>query len=227
MTQEIYNYLWIRSILCASNSDTIIKCIENNNVTYSEIIKEIAELMQKEDLVLTSDEIIEDFDKVVQKYRFDNLKNKDTNANVNYIISKFQDYRIMPIKRRVYLMNEFFKRENIDRGFPIYGKLPNEELMQLIVTDFDVFISHFTNIRDNEKEVAVYSPIQYIALLNLLLSRFPEFYEDDLMETAINNINILIDSHNLKLPMLNYCKKTLKRFNKLKKEKKLEKRLEN
>ena len=67
MTQEIFDYLWIRSILCASNSERIIECIENDKITYSEFVQEVAELMQKEDLVLTSDEIIEDFDKVVQK----------------------------------------------------------------------------------------------------------------------------------------------------------------
>ncbi len=175
MIQEIYDYLSIRSNLTNYNSKQLIELAKDPD-TFRYYIKNISKLMQEEDYLLTSWELMKGVEDLLQAYRFDFIKEKEINEKMNYMIGRLQDYRNLSPKRHLTLINRWIQEERKNRGFPFYCD-QDELYFQLISLDEESFFQIFSL----ESHFEIKNPLAYLSLVHLLIEKFPEVWEDEIL----------------------------------------------
>ncbi len=175
MIQEIYDYLSIRSDLTNYDSLQLIELAKDPE-TFRYYIKNISKLMQEEDYFLTSFELMNRVEDLLQAYRFDFIKEKEINEEMNYIIGRLQDYRNLSPKRHLTLIHRWLQEERTNRGLPFYCS-QDEFYFQLISYDKETFFQIFSL----EEHFEIKNPLMYLSLVHLLIEKFPEVWEDEIL----------------------------------------------
>lgn len=207
--EETLNYLTVRSLLMNQTSDSLINLVDSEAI-YQFFVDNISYIMQEENYILISDALGERVSDLVHHYRFDYNKNKKINDQVNYIIGRLNDYKIMSLNRRAALTKEWIKEESKNRGLSTKYATP-ENLFSLIALDGDYFQS-MINIGE---EFVLENIMEYVSLLNLLLNRFTSVFEDDLfLEITKQNCETIQSIPNLPKIYLKMIRKILCRINK-------------
>lgn len=228
MIQEIYDYLLIRHILLTNSKEEILEDV-NNKEMFDKTISVIANLMQTEDIILVIPELQEKVEDMVQKYRFDYC-DKNNFEDINYIIGRLKDYNNMSEAAKARLGIDFFLEEYKDRDLSLKYTFHKENIVDMITDDFIVY-SSFINIpqcTNNNEPFEIKTEIDYfVSTINLLLSRFPDFYkETNISPYLINILEQIKKSRNVKLYSKRYVSRTIDYLNNIEKEKQKEKRLE-
>ncbi len=229
MIQEILDYLWIRNILLFQEEEIIEDYISKKN-KYSDYIQILSRLMQREDLAVVYPEIQDKISKTVNKYRFE-YNTAEINEDINYIVGRLNDYKKMSDTRQKQIIGEFYADEIVDRNMPIIYKNCKEELTTLIGNDFNCFISMYkaSDEETGEDIETTFQPdmLQYTSLVNILINRFPEFFEEKaFVDVTIMNFMRIKETPKLKGSMYRYVKRTLKELVRIKEEQEAKKRLE-
>lgn len=207
--EETLYYLAVRSLLVNQSSEDLINQIDSEEA-YKLYVDNISRIMQEENFIFVSDALVQKVSDLVYHYRFDYIKNKQINDNVNYIIERFHDYKMMSSNRKVTLAKEWMKEEGKNRGLP--AKYVNaEDLFSLISLD-GYYFQGMINIGE---EFAVENIMEYVSLLNLLLNRFSTFFDDNLfLEITKQNCEALKSIPGLPKKYLKMINKILDRINK-------------
>lgn len=185
MTQEILDYLLIRSLLANSTSEEIINMIENKEI-FVYLINSIASLMQQEDFILINHDYQEKVSDIVQSHRFDYNQDKDLNEQMNYIIGRLKEYEAMSFNRKQYLINSWMKQEFKNRGLPWIYQTP-ETLFCLISLDMKYFQQMI-----ELKELKIDNLIEYFSILNIILNKFPNTFSNDPLFLEIHKKNCMM-----------------------------------
>ena len=227
MIQEIYDYLLIRSHFLFDKELLISKC--NSKESFKIVVDSISNIMQKEDYFLTSATLQENISDLIQKYRFDFMKCKEINDEVNFIIGRLNEYKSMNPDHKSRLVSEWLHEEYQARNLPyscktastVLNAMANEHSLFMTICGYKLndegndFIPVGEDGQYIEKELDIFS---YLELNNVLISRYPVFFfQEDYIETALYNIDEIIKTGSSKL-VLKYAKSTLKQLKKLIKE---------
>lgn len=173
MIQEILDYLLIRSVLLNSTSEEMINTI-NDTKTFPYIIKNINLLMQQEDFILLDKSLQYKVVDILQKFRFDYIKDKEVNDQMNYIIDRLKTYKEMSYDRKRYLVNEWIKQEAKTRELPwYYHTIKN--LVSLISLD----MYYFQRMIVTDEPFEIDNVVEYLSLLNIILNKFPDCFQED------------------------------------------------
>lgn len=209
MIEEAFNYLLTRSLLMSKESNDLINLVDSEEM-YKFFVDNISCIMQEEDYILVSDALIERVSDLIYHYRFDYIKNREINEQVNYIIGRLHDYREMSINRRATLCKEWIKEERKNRDLPAKDTTI-EGLFSMIALDGEYFHS-MINIGE---EFMVENITEYLSLLNLLLNRFSQVFEDDLfLEITKQNCESIQSIPKISKVYLKMIKKILRRLDK-------------
>lgn len=208
MLEKAYNYLCVRSLLMAYDSQQLIDLVVDES-TYKFFVDNIAFIMQEEDYLLIADELVSRVSDLVHHYRFDYNKNKEINDQVNYIIDRLRDYHTMSFNHRVDLSREWFKEERKKREIPRrYATASN--LLTLVCSD----AFYFSNMVSTE-EFVISNIMEYLSLINLLLNQFPSSFEDSIfLEVIKQNCQFLKTLPNFPRVYMKMVNKILDRLNK-------------
>jgi len=209
MIQEILDYLLIRSFLLNSNEKEIIDSVTNEE-EFAYVLNNIYNLMQEEDFVLISSHLSDKVLSFISKYRFDYIKNKDYCDKMNYIIGRLHNYKNMSIDRKKYIVNNWIEEESKTRGLPkCYQN--GEDLFSLISLD----MKYLMGMISIGEEFVITNVVEYVSLINIIMNKFPECFEDDhlFLEVARNNLNALKKVPFMKLRYLKMIKDSLNKLN--------------
>jgi len=210
MTLEISDYLLTRSILVNNTKEELIESV-NDEETFSYMLNSICQLMEEENFILTHAGLCERVSTFINEYRFDYIKNKDYCEKMNYIIGRLQDYNMMSDKRKQDIIDNWVENESEARGLPkCYRNQKN--LFELISLDMYYFIGM---ISFNEPFV-VESIIEYASLVNIIMNKFPESFDEDhlFLEVVRHNLECLRRTPLIRLNNLRMVKNTLNKLNK-------------
>ena len=209
MIEETFNYLLTRSLLMSKESNDLIGLVDSKEI-YKFFVDNISRIMQEEDYILVSDALIERVSNLIYHYRFDYIKNREINEQVNYIIGRLHDYKEISINRRDTLSKEWIKEERENRGL-LARNTTIEDLFSMIALDGEYFYS-MINIGEAFR---VENLTEYLSLLNLLLNRFPQVFEDDLfLEITKQNCEAIKSIPKIPKVYLKMIKKILNRLEK-------------
>ena len=237
MTQEIYNYLWIRNQLLIASIEEINK----NNADPEEFeyyIDNLLKIVTKEDIALIAHHIRKKIIDTISKYRFNDTTTPSVKAKINEIIGKMNSYDGMNELFKKNLVNNFFSKEMEDRDAPIIFKNVSSKFTDLAADDYYTYLAMFDiyDGRNGAKLETDFKPsmYQYLAFVNLLLHRFPSVFDiKGFADVMIMNFEKLVDDATPVLTKqdLKYLERTIKKLVKIsndqhtqeKKEKTLEK----
>ena len=224
MTLEIFDYLLIRHN-CFVNNPEALDFNQSNDVKkqFANYTKCISKIIQHEDITLLCKDIQDEILSIVQKYRFDYLKDKEITESVNYIIDKFNEYTLMSDTRKNNLINEWYKNEYKDRLLPrkycrfsyinlltVYDLYNLEIMSGLIEATTDSFNGNYAT---QSCEISAVS--SYASTFNLLINRFPNRFDKQSLEVVIKNLTRLINNTELSKTDLMYIKKTINNIKKI------------
>ena len=133
MTQEILDYLLIRSLLVNSSSDEIIEQVSDKE-SFSYFINNVSMLIEEEDFLILSPVLQDRVGDVLYKYRFTYNKEKEFNEQMNYIIGRLQDYHLMSDERKSFIIDSWVENESNVRELPKRYRNIND-LLTLISLD--------------------------------------------------------------------------------------------
>lgn len=210
MIQEIFDYLLIRSTLVNSTSQEIIENANDKEI-FSYFVHTISSLMQQEDFILMDKSLQEKVSDFIQFYRFDYNTNKDLNQEMNYIIGRLCDYKNMSINNRKILMNNWLKQETVYRGLPWYFST-KENIFHLI--SLDIFYLNGMFLMNGKFEID--NVIEYLSLINIILNKFPEYFNQDIrfLEMTRENCDFISSIKQMPRFILKMNKKILENLNK-------------
>lgn len=208
MLEKAYNYLCVRSLLMAYDSQQLIDLVVDE-ATYKFFVDNIAFIMQEEDYLLVADELVQRASNLVHHYRFDYNKNKEINEQVNYIIDRLRDYRTMSFNHHVELSKKWFEEERKKREIPKkYATISN--LLTLVFSDA-LYFSHMVSA----EEFVIDNIMEYLSLINLFFNQFPAVFEDSVfLEVIKQNCQFLKTIPNLPKVYRKMVHKILDRFSK-------------
>ena len=223
MIQEIYDYLLIRSHYLSNKEDLLEEC--SNKEVYDYTVKNISKLMQEENYLLTSTSIRKNVSDMIQKYRFDFCKSREMCDEVNFVITRLNEYEHMEPGRKRYLVKEWLKKEFKDRNLPYICQIPdllfsamaNEHCLFMTICGYRFNEETSAYEYDNSKEYTEQQIdiMNYLQLINLLINRYPAFFYDlEHAENVVINLGEIIKYEKSRL-QVRYAKKTLKSFKKL------------
>lgn len=209
MTQEILDYLLIRSLLFNSEPEELIDATSNReNFIY--VLDNIYILMQNENFIFMSPNIITNVVELIQKYRFDYNKDKEMNDKMNYIIGRFNDYRNMSEKRKRDIVSRWVQEESENRNLPFcYRTLPN--LLGLISLD----TAYFQSMISSDESFEVGYVVEYLSLINIIINKYPKCFSEDMDFLAVTRMNLIALQNNKKVfsrTDYNMLKKTIKKM---------------
>lgn len=186
MTQEISGYLLIRSFLLVNDTNELIEKAGDRE-SFGYIVKNIVQLIMKEDYFLITDDLIRKVFDFINYYRSIYINDKEINDNVNYIIRKLNEYKNMDFNTKKFLGQKWLKEEMMVRELPKeYQNI--EVVLNLIVMD-NTFTLALYGFNDSLVPTTNLEIIEYLSLVNLIMNRFPEMFEQ-------MNILALIESFN-------------------------------
>lgn len=172
MTQEILDYLLIRSLLVNSSSDEIIEQVSDKE-SFSYFINNVSMLIEEEDFLILSPVLQDRVGDVLYKYRFTYNKEKEFNEQMNYIIGRLQDYHLMSDERKSFIIDSWVENESNVRELPKRYRNIND-LLTLISLD-TAYLIGITSMENIE----VKSIIEYSSLINIIINKFPDVLEND------------------------------------------------
>lgn len=214
MIQEIYDYLWIRNVLISVDANDICNGITDKN-QFIYIVKVISKLLEREDFPIVFQNAQQKIEDIIQKFRF-MYNDKEIVEDINYIIGRLNDYRNMRTDRQKHLITEFYYSENKDRNLPGFYKLLPEYIDLFIRNDAHIFTSFYANtdtsvaIRLDQNDI-----INFSSLVNLLMNRYPEFFEDEgIRMRTVSNLNQIATIKGLDHYIAKHVKKAAKMLEK-------------
>ena len=173
MIQEIFDYLSTRAIIINHTGEELVDIAKDPKM-FRHFIKNISKVMQEEDFFLTSLELVQRVETLLQTYRFDFLKEKEINDEMNYIIGRLCDYRNFHSNQFCSRINNWLLEERKNRGLP--SSFQKEECLLLMISmDYE----YLWKIFSLEEQFEIENPVEYLSLLHLLLERFPETFQDE------------------------------------------------
>ncbi len=235
MTQEIYNYLWIRSYILNMNidmeRDTIKNELANNSSeTYKCFVVGLSNLMNEGDLLFTNYEKEKRALDLLNEFRYDYRSDKEINDAINNIICKVNEFHSLDYESRDRRMESFYSKEGIKRRLSLGDRHRYKYLNYLFKLDFINYIELFgEELEGSDKEPVMYDVKSICATVNLLISEYPRHFvltdaSDIILEyfkKAIDAIDRL-DSEKAKKvnakQILKYMNRTVKRMEKCKKQ---------
>ncbi len=211
MIQEILDYLLTRCLLLNSTSQELIDNITDKE-TFSYVVKNISNLMQKEDFVLIDRSLQEKVSDIIQSHRFDYNKDKELNAEMNYIIGRLQDYKSMSTNRKNMLIYNWIKQETEVRGLPVYYREINI-LLNLVC--YDAFYMK-NMLCSSNGQTEIDNVVEYLSLINLILNKYTTFFDENqnLLKLTIENCEIIAEIKKIPKFILKMDKDLLKKLNK-------------
>lgn len=186
MIQETLDYLLTRSFLACCSSEQIIESIDSKE-TFSYFVKNIVKIMEQENFIFTSQELINRVADTIYKYRFDYNKDKEINNNMNYIIDRIKDYKEMSNNRKRYIQEYWVEEECKNRSLP--NKYKNiETLLEMVIYDS----SYVYNILAAEI-FYIENLAQYVSIINFVLNELNDDLEEDIsfLEVSLENLKLL------------------------------------
>lgn len=223
MTLEIFDYLLTRHT-CFANNPEGLDFDQSYDVKkqFTNYTKCISEIIQHEDITLICKDSQDEIISIVQKYRFDYLKDKEITESVNYIIDKFNEYTLISDAKKNNLINEWYKNECKDRLLPrkyccysyidlltVYDLYNYEIMSGLIQATTDFFNRNFTT-----QNCEINALVSHASTFNLLITRFPDRFNKQSLETEINNLTKIINCIELSKTDLKYIKKIINNIEK-------------
>ena len=144
---------------------------------------------------------------------------------VNFVITRLNEYEHMAPGRKRYLVKEWLKKEFKDRNLPYICQIPdllfsamsNEHCLFMTICGYRFNEETATYEYDNSKEYTEQQIdiMNYLQLINLLMNRYPAFFYDlEHAENVVINLGEIIKYEKSRLHV-RYAKKTLKSFKKL------------
>lgn len=227
MTQEISGYLLIRSYLMVTPKDTLIKLIgESDEEYFKTLIHNIYTIMEKEDFVLMYKEVEEKIDSILLRYRFNYIKNKEINDEMNFIIGKLNQYKNLTVDEIFNKRKEFCKNEFKRRSLPSRLCAP-ANVENMIVLDGEM-VALITGINsESEYTIDLDGILSYLSIINIMINEQSEYFLnsgviDETLE-RISQISVAIndldDYPKFRKIFMEYCRKTLKNIKKVQKKK--------
>ncbi len=185
MTQEILDYLLIRSALVNNTSQKIIQEIKDKE-EYSYLVNNISQLMQKEDFLLLQDDFPDKVSDIIQSHRFEYNYDKKLNEEINYIIDRLKQYQIMTLNHKKELINSWVKQESENRKLP---KIYHNSNALLYLISLDAF--YFNQMIDGN--FIIQNIIEYLSLVNIIMNEFSTVFEEDkyFLEITRKCLNII------------------------------------
>lgn len=215
MTHGILDYSLIRSMLIACDKSFIIEHTDDEE-SFNHFITIIIDIMENENYILTSDELIRKVEDVIYHYRSLYLKNKEINDKINFIISKLNQYKNMNFSERKMLSDEWLHNERIDRGLP--ESCENfKYVFSLIYFDKEIIIILYGL---HNKEVKLYEEFEYVvwlSLINLAINRFPDDFKtfnQEILKSQLNIFKWIIGFSITTKKIIRNTSLNLKKFNK-------------
>lgn len=215
MILEIYDYLWIRNALLGLDVKQL-----NQNITTKEeyifVIKCITNLMETEDFPLAFPQTQEKISEIVQTNRF-KYNDKQIVEDINYIIERLNEYKSMSKERRQHLIKEFYVQELKVRDIPFPYNTSKEVVDCLIQTDIHTFRDIFcydASAEPKPMSLNIEDILDYASLTNLLLNKYPTFFEDETMaKNTVHNLDQLVEIRKLPYAIRKNIKKVIKKLN--------------
>lgn len=216
MTQEIYNYLLIRNYLIQDNDEYSLEGEENPKEQYAFFVNAVAELMQHENYPLISEQMQEEISNIIQKYRFDYMKDKELNESINYIITRLREYELLSYKRKNNLIRDWYKDEYNNRMLPY--KYRNPDCMNLLLScdfrnyekltnvfTFEEFLGSY-KLQDDVYSISKYA--SFLSTINLMITFDSAVLNPDEKMRLINNIIVLGRTLDITVTDARYAKRT-------------------
>lgn len=186
MIQETLDYLLIRNLLACCSSEQIIETIDCKE-TFSYFVKNVAKIMEQENFIFLTQELLDKVANTIYKYRFDYNKEKEINNNMNYIIDRIRDYKEMSISRKNYIKYSWAKEEWENRELPKkYQDL--KTMIKMVVNDGTYIYSMLSSA-----EFCIQDIVQYLSIINFILNKVTSDLDEDitLYEISLENLNRL------------------------------------
>ncbi len=227
MTLEISDYLLIRIYFARAKNKFDLSGMtkeEARDDFYRTLVMS-TQLMQEEDYFLIIPEAMEELDNIVQKYRFDFPGDKEINDEVNFIIGRKKEYEDLSETRLKTRAREWYLSEIKDRLLPRKYR-NNDIIVDLLIQDYIYFlkINSSFNIDDYNKNVdfdtldgtvQVNNIIPFLALINLMFNRFPEYVENNIYINGLfDRLDAIARIDDIPKDCLKYLKTTVKNINK-------------
>ena len=181
MTQEIFDYLLIRSYF-ANNSEKDIDELDFELEYYKSFLKNISMVMQKEDYFLLCDELCNRVSYFIQRNRFKFNYDKEANVEMNFIIQRLNEYKRLSENEKIKRAEAFIKEEYESRKMPNKYRV-SEELPLYISRDCSYFMeilgleyngdSTISSNPNHNFEIDNY--FEYLSLINWLIDKYPDF----------------------------------------------------
>jgi hypothetical protein len=165
-------------------------------------------LMQEENFILTSDELIDSVSNLIQKYRFDYYKDKELNDKMNFIIGLLNYYKNLSTSDRIYLKEDWLTNECMHRNLPLcYHNY--DSVIGLMQHDYE----YFEKMLDVTTILDIDNVIEYLSLINIIIDKCPDLFQNEilLMVTESNCERFKKDS-NCSKDCLRMIKDTLKKL---------------
>lgn len=227
MTQEISGYLLIRSYLMVTPKDTLIKLIgESDEEYFKTLIHNIYTIMEKEDFVLMYKEVEEKIDSILLRYRFNYIKNKEINDEMNFIIGKLNQYKNLTVDEIFNKRKEFCKQEFKRRSLPSRLCAPaNIENMIMLDGEMVALITGLSG--ETEYVIDLDGILSYLSIVNIMINEQSEYFlNSGVIDESLERIsqisvaiNDLDDYPKFRKIFMEYCHKTLKNIKKVQKKK--------
>lgn len=213
MTQEIYDYLWIRNVLIALKA----KDISTNVYSLEEaayVVRCIVNLLEKENFVLAFDNSQDMILDLTQEFRF-KYNDKELNSNINLIINKINQYKNINSNKKDLMIDLFYTNESKKRNLSYFYKNSKEVINCLIQNDIHTYRNLFCNENTNEPiALEIIDVLDYVSLVNLIMNDYPNYFKDEkIKEKTNNNFEQLLLVKNIPFDIRNSIKKTLKLIN--------------
>lgn len=216
MTQEIYDYLWIRNVLMGLDVQALASNIEHIE-EYRFVLKCMADLLEHEPFPLVIPASLEKISDFIQIFRF-KFRDEDISIKTNFIIEKLNQFKTMNPADKNLSIRLFYEQESKDRKLPFLYQNSKEVIDCLMQSDIHIYrdiMYHDNNTYIEPVPLTETDIIDYISLTNLIMTRYPSFFENEnSIDKSINNLKQLVTIKALPLIIKSYIKKTLRRLEK-------------
>ena len=210
---EILGYLSIRNKLHQNSKEELVDAIKDISL-YEFDVDAIIKIIQEGYHIVYPDTIPK-IREMIQTYRFDKKNmTKELNMKVNSIIDTLNEsahFTETEIKEKV---DNFYTNEFVARSMPIIPIGCRDVIDALVDNDIHYFMASYvpnhSPAQDEDGTFAIEDPFSYIAMINLITCRFPEFLmEDDCGKQTIDNLNKLLTQAKFSYRMRKYIKRTI------------------
>lgn len=220
MIQEIYDYLYIRSLVNSSRFDLDhFRDKEDLEIFLSRLAKYFN---TGEDAFIAYTDFHKYVVEVIAKYRSEKELNHKTIYDINTILGRLNEYKLFDSSTLKNKVDNWFQNEYTDRKLPLI--LRNQEVVFASVMNEDTIfvILNKEYIEKNSKiKIDILegpNPLDYTQLINLLISRYPGyFYANEAYDNAMKVLQDCLTKVDT-ITMTSYIKKTIRRLKKVKKE---------